>query len=108
VRTALAKAVKNIGGEIVGEATTGSEVIERFAHLQSDVITMDLSMPGVSGVEAIKIISQIDPNVAIIVISGINLQEVREEVFNLGAKMFITKPFDLEKVTSVLSKLINA
>jgi ABC-type nitrate/sulfonate/bicarbonate transport system substrate-binding protein/CheY-like chemotaxis protein len=108
VRAALAKAVKNIGGEIVGEATTGSEVIERFAHLQSDVITMDLSMPGVSGVEAIKIISQIDPNVAIIVISGINLQEVREEVFNLGAKMFITKPFDLEKVTSVLSKTINA
>lgn len=107
VRASLAKAVKDIGGEVVGEATTGSEVIERFAHLQLDVVTMDLSMPGVSGVEAIKIISQIDPNVTIIVISGIDLQEVREEVFNLGANMFITKPFDLEKVTSVLTKAIN-
>ncbi len=59
-----------MGGTVIGEASTGSEAIERFAHLRTDVITMDLSMPGVSGVEAINIIMQIDPTVNIIVISG--------------------------------------
>ena len=102
VRVSLAKAIKSIGGEIVGEATSGSEAIERFAHLRSDVVTMDLSMPGVSGVEAIKIISQIDPEVNIIVISGTDLQEIRDEVFNLGIKMFITKPFRPEQLTKIL------
>ena len=105
VRTSLAQAVKCIGGTIVGEATTGSEVLEKFAHIRADVITMDLSMPGVSGMEAIKIILQIDPDVNIIVISGIDLQEVREEVFQLGAKMFITKPFELNKVSQVLEHI---
>lgn len=105
VRTSLAQAVKRIGGTIVGEATTGSEVLERFAHIGADVITMDLSMPGVSGMEAMKIILQIDPDINIIVISGIDLPEVREEVFQLGAKMFITKPFELKKVSQVLEHI---
>lgn len=107
VRLSLAKAIKKIGGNIVGEASTGSEVIERFAHVRADVVTMDLSMPGVSGVEAINIISQIDPEVNIIVISGTDLQEVRTELFNSGVKMFITKPFEPERVTTILRRRIT-
>ncbi len=63
-------------------------------------------MPGVSGVEAINIIMQIDPTVNIIVISGADLQEVRTELFNNGVKMFITKPFQPEQVTAILQKRI--
>ncbi len=103
VRAALAKAVRFIGGQIIGEAATGSEVIERFAHLRPDVITMDLSMPGVSGIEALKILLQIDPDLAIVVISGTDLREVREEVFHLGVKMFITKPFDPMQVAGIFA-----
>ena len=106
IRLSLAKAIKKIGGNIVGEASTGSEVIERFAHVRADVVTMDLSMPGVSGVEAINIITQIDPEVNIIVISGTDLQEVRAELFNSGVKMFITKPFEPEHVTTILRRRI--
>ncbi|MDY0092005.1 MAG: response regulator [Candidatus Vecturithrix sp.] len=106
VRLSLANAIKKMGGTVIGEASTGSEAIERFAHLRTDVITMDLSMPGVSGVEAINIIMQIDPTVNIIVISGADLQEVRTELFNNGVKMFITKPFQPEQVTAILQKRI--
>lgn len=106
VRLSLTNAIKKIGGQVVGEASTGSEVIERFAHLRTDVITMDLSMPGVSGVEAINIIMQIDPTVSIIVISGIDLQEIRAELFNSGVKMFITKPFQPEQISAVLQNRI--
>ncbi len=94
VRLALAQSVKIIGGEVIGEATTGREAIDKFLELRPNFVTMDLSMPGVSGVEAIASILHQDPTVNIIVISGTNLDEVREEVFNLGVKVFIKKPFD--------------
>lgn len=102
IRNALSKAIEQIGGEVIAEASTGSEVIHKFAFMQPDVITIDLSMPGVSGIEAIKILLQIDPDISIIVISGADLEEVREEVFDLGVKMFISKPFDPLKVATIL------
>lgn len=107
VRLSLSQAVKIIGGEVVGEATTGSEAIEMFTKYQPNFITMDLSMPGVSGVDAITNILQKDPNVNIIVISGTDLDEVREEVFNLGVKMFITKPFDPMRLATVIGSLVS-
>ncbi len=106
VRLALSQAIKIIGGEVIGEATTGREAIELFEKLHPNFITMDLSMPDVSGVDAITSILQEDPQVNIIVISGTNLDEVREEVFNLGVKMFITKPFDPMRVATIIGDLI--
>jgi NitT/TauT family transport system substrate-binding protein len=106
VRVALAQAVKIIGGEVVGEATTGSEAIDKFNRLRPNFITMDLSMPDVSGVDAIKGILKMDPNANIIVISGTNFDELREEVFKLGVKIFITKPFDPMQVATVIGSMV--
>jgi len=106
VRIALKQAVKIIGGEVVGEAITGGDAIEKFLAMRPNFITMDLSMPGVSGVEAINNILKHDPKVNIIVISGTDLDEVREEVFNLGVKMFITKPFDPMRVATIIGSLV--
>jgi NitT/TauT family transport system substrate-binding protein len=106
VRVSLMHAIKILGGDVVGEATTGTEAIEMFKNLRPNFITMDLSMPGVSGVDAIKTISQSDPDVNIIVISGTNLEEVREEVFKLGVKMFITKPFDPMQVATIIGSMV--
>lgn len=106
VRVALSQAVKIIGGEVIGEATTGREAIDKFLELRPNFVTMDLSMPGVSGVEAITSILHKDPTVNIIVISGTNLDEVREEVFNLGVKMFIKKPFDPMQVATIIGSLV--
>ncbi len=107
VRLALSQAVKIIGGEVVAEATTGREAIDFFEKLRPNFVTMDLSMPDVSGVDAITSILQEDPNTNIIVISGTNLDEVREEVFNLGVKMFITKPFDPMRVATIIGELVG-
>jgi NitT/TauT family transport system substrate-binding protein len=106
VRAALAQAVEILGGKVIGEAKTGSEAIDIFARLRPNFIMMDLSMPGVSGVDAVKSILQIDPNVNIVVISGADLQEVREEVFNLGVKIFIVKPFDPLQVAEIIGLLL--
>jgi ABC-type nitrate/sulfonate/bicarbonate transport system substrate-binding protein/CheY-like chemotaxis protein len=106
VRVALTQAVKIIGGEVVGEASNGDEAIDKFKRLHPNFITMDLSMPGVSGVDAIKGILQSDPTANIIVVSGTNLKELREEVFQLGAKVFITKPFDPMQIATIIGSLV--
>jgi NitT/TauT family transport system substrate-binding protein len=107
MRVTLKRVIKNLGGEVIGEATNGNEAIELFAQLRPNVITMDLSMPGVSGVDAIRSILDTDPTASIIVISGANLAELRQQVFDLGVKMFITKPFEPQKVTDVLSAHVS-
>lgn len=106
VRNFLNQTLDLIGAEAVGEAITGNEAIRMFAELRPNFITMDLSMPGLSGVDAIRRILQIDPTVNIIVISGLDLQEVREEVFNLGAKMYLPKPFVPERAAAVIRSIL--
>ena len=106
VRKMLTQAVRVIGGEILGEATSGSEAVEMFTRLRPNVVTMDLSMPGVSGLDAIKRILELDPEVNIIVVSGADLEEVRNEVFELGVKIFITKPFDPALVAEIVGLLL--
>jgi two-component system chemotaxis response regulator CheY len=108
VRTILGQVLEILGGKIVGEAITGDEAIQLFTKFRPNFVTMDLSMPGLSGVDAIRHILQIDPQVNIIVISGLELQEVREEVFTLGAKMYLPKPFDPERAAAVIQSIIDA
>lgn len=106
VRAALAQTIEILGGEVLGEATDGQEAIDLFPRLRPNFVTMDLSMPGVSGVDAIKHILHLAPETNIIVISATNLKEVREEVFDLGVKIFIVKPFDPLHVAEIIGLLL--
>ena len=106
VRSSLAQTVEILGGEVLGEAANGQEAIEMFTELRPNFVTMDLSMPGMSGIDAIKHISQIDPETNIIVISGTYHKELREEVFDLGVKMFIAKPFDPLQIAEIIGLLL--
>ncbi len=107
VRNILDQVLGILNAEKVGEALNGREAIDMFARQRPNFVSMDLAMPGVSGVEAIRHIRKIDPKVNIIVISGIDVPEVREEVFRLGAKMFIRKPFDPEHAAAVIRSLLS-
>jgi two-component system chemotaxis response regulator CheY len=106
VRESLAQTIEILGGEVLGEATTGQEAIESFTRLRPNFVTMDISMPGTSGIDAIKHILQIDPEVNIIVISATDLKELREEVFDLGVKIFIVKPFYPLQVAEIIGLLL--
>lgn len=107
VRNFLHQTLDILGAEVVGEATNGQEAIDLFTQLRPNFVTMDLAMPGLSGVDAIRAIREMAPSTNIIVISGLDMQEVREEVFNLGAKMFIKKPFDPQKAASVIRSMLE-
>lgn len=106
VRASLARTVEILGGDVIGEATTGHEAIDMFVRLRPNFVTMDLSMPGTSGIDAIKQILKIQPDTNVIVISGTDLNEVREEVFDLGVKIFIVKPFEPLLVAEIIGLLL--
>lgn len=106
VRRALAQTVGILGGTLLGEAMTGQQAIDLFDELRPNFVTMDLSMPGLSGIDAIKQILRRAPQTNVIVISATDLQELRDEVFDLGVKIFIVKPFDPLLVAEIIGLLL--
>ncbi|AXI09195.1 two-component system response regulator [Oceanobacillus zhaokaii] len=93
--------------EIIGEAVNGEEAIKLFKELRPELITMDITMPVVNGIDAIKEIMRLDPDANIIVCSAMGQQKVVVEAIEAGAKDFIVKPFDERNVLATISRVLN-
>jgi two-component system chemotaxis response regulator CheY len=91
--------------EIVGEAENGYEAIEKYKELKPDIVTMDITIPGINGVNAIKIIKSFDENAKIIVISALGYASVISSAILAGACDFIVKPFQTENFLKVINRL---
>lgn len=90
--------------EIVGEAQNGQEAVTMYQDLKPDIVTMDITMPVMDGLEAIKAIKDIDPNAQIIVCSAMGQQKMIIDAIEAGAKDFIVKPFKEGRVREAVSK----
>jgi two-component system, chemotaxis family, chemotaxis protein CheY len=101
--------IKNIltdnGFEIVGEAVDGQDAIEKYAELKPDVMTMDIVMPKLDGVNAVKTILASDPSAKIVMCSSLGQQQMVVDAIRAGAKAFITKPFEPPKLLETLTRL---
>ncbi|MBD3309169.1 response regulator [candidate division KSB3 bacterium] len=106
IREIFKSVITVLGGELCGEATTGREAISQYTQLSPDIVIMDLSMPDMTGIEAIEAILKFDPHASIVVLSGSDFPETRQDVFDLGAKMFISKPFKLDVVTTAIQTIV--
>ncbi|HNY12271.1 MAG TPA: response regulator [Candidatus Wallbacteria bacterium] len=95
------------GYEICGEAVDGFDAIEKYKQLKPDLVTMDIIMPKCSGIEALKEIIKADAKARIIVITAIDQREALMDAIKSGAKDFIVKPFDEERVISAISKALK-
>ncbi len=95
------------GHEVVGEAANGLEAIERYKELKPEVVTMDITMPEMNGIDAIKEIRKIDPNATIIVCSAMGQQAMVIEAIQAGAKDFIVKPFQAGRVIEAVQKALK-
>ena len=95
------------GHEVVDEAADGNQAVERYQECKPDLVTMDLTMPNVDGIQAIKKIRSIDPDARIIVCSAMGQQAMVMEAIQAGAKDFIVKPFQIERVISAVDKALN-
>ena len=92
--------------EIVGEAKTGVEAIEMYRDLDPDLVTMDIVMPEMDGVEATKEILQIDPEAVVVVCSALGQEALVIESLAAGARDFLVKPFAADKVFRTLEGLL--
>jgi two-component system chemotaxis response regulator CheY len=91
--------------EVVGEAENGKEAVELYQELKPDIVTMDITMPVMDGLEAIKAIQDIDPDAQIVVCSAMGQQKIVIQAIEMGAKDFIVKPFKKDRVMDSLKKL---
>lgn len=105
MRHALKLVLEKNGYEVVGEAENGEVAIQKFRQLQPDIITMDITMPEMDGVTAIRKIKEIDPAATVVVISAMSQQINVVEAIAAGAKGFIVKPFQEDHVVKTLSGL---
>ncbi len=95
------------GYEIAGEAGNGTEAIARYKQLKPDLVTMDITMPDMNGIEAVKQIRAFDPNAKIVMCSAMGQKVLVLEAIQAGASDFIVKPFRAEQVMEALHKVMS-
>lgn len=101
-RKNVAKVVEMVGGIVIGEATTGREGIEQYFKLKPDFVIMDVSMPEMEGLEALVKIKERDKDARVIIVSSLGYQELVKKALSLGAKHFISKPFEPQKAAEII------
>ena len=95
------------GYNIAGEAENGLKAIEKYNELKPDLVLMDITMPEMDGIEALKKIKESDPNATIIMCSAMGQQAMVIEAIQSGAKDFIVKPFQPERVLEAVKKVVG-
>ncbi|MCL6590081.1 MAG: response regulator [Firmicutes bacterium] len=107
MRKMLRETLEKNGYEIIGEAENGIMGIEKYKELRPDLITMDITMPQMDGINAIKAIHDFDPQAKIVVISSMGQEYLIREAITSGAKGFIIKPFKEKTVIETISEILN-
>jgi two-component system chemotaxis response regulator CheY len=93
------------GWEVVGEAADGAEAVSLYQQLHPDLVTMDLVMPVMGGLEALRQIRALDPDAKVVVVTALDQKQALMESIRDGAIDFIVKPFERQRVLSLLGKL---
>ena len=104
MRMKLKNILEENGYKVVGEAENGVEAIEKFKSDKPDIITMDITMPEMDGVKALREIKQINSEVVAVMCSAMGQQSMVMDAIQAGAIDFIVKPFDTERVLQSMEK----
>jgi two-component system chemotaxis response regulator CheY len=107
MRRMLINILSQGGFEVVGEAENGAEAVELYKQLKPDAITMDITMPEMDGITALKEIIAYDSNAKVVMCSAMGQQFMVVEAIKLGAVDFVEKPFQTEQVVKALHKALN-
>ena len=106
MRMTLIKILQGAGHDVIGEATNGIEALEKYRVLKPDVVLMDITMPERNGLEATKDITEYDPTATVIIVSALGQQDKVFAAIANGAKDFVVKPFEPDKIIQCISKYI--
>ncbi len=94
--------------QVVGEAANGQEAIKKYQELQPELVTMDIVMPVMDGIEATRNILKHDPSVRVVMVSALGQEPLVIESIASGAKDFIVKPFSADKVIKVIDQVMKS
>ena len=106
MRCAIKNMLQGNGFDVIGEAENGMEGILKYKELKPDIVTMDITMPVMSGMDALKSILEYDSKAKIVMISAMGQEHFVKEAVMQGAKSFIVKPFKEESIVLILNKVL--
>ena len=107
MRMKLKDILEKNGYEVAGEAQNGQEAFDKYQAEKPDLVTMDITMPEVDGLQALKMIKQADANAKVVMCSAMGQQGMVMDAIKSGAVDFIVKPFDTERVIQALDKALS-
>src|SRR4026209_2461663 len=107
MRTMVGDILQQAGFEIVGEAETGVQAVEKYRQLRPDLVTMDIVMPDMGGIDAVRGITKVDPPAKVVRWSAMGQQALVVEAIQAGAKDFVVKPFQPSRVLEAVQRLVG-
>jgi two-component system chemotaxis response regulator CheY len=106
MRKMVTDALTKGGHEVIGEAGNGAEAVEQYQSLKPDLTTLDITMPEKDGLSALKDIMALDPSAKVIMCSALGQESKVLESIKLGAKDFVVKPFQADRVLEAIGKAL--
>jgi len=106
MRTMIGDILRQADYDVIGEAETGFEAVDRFKELKPDLVTMDIVMPDMGGIDAVREIVKIDPSARVLMCSAMGQQALVVEAIQAGAKDFIVKPFQPSRVLEAVQRVL--
>ena len=107
MRTMISDILAQSGYEVVGEAETGVQAVEKYKQLKPDLVTMDIVMPDLGGIEAVREIIKFDPAARILMCSAMGQQALVVEAIQAGARDFVVKPFQPSRVLEAVQRVLG-
>ncbi|MFZ5874772.1 MAG: response regulator [Nitrospirota bacterium] len=108
MRTSLKAILEKLGYAVVGMAENGVEAVAKFRDLKPDIVTLDIIMPQMGGLQGLKLLKSVDPNVVVVMVSSMADRESVTECVKAGAAHYLLKPFDQTKVAEVMKQVTDA
>ncbi|WOF15615.1 response regulator [Methanoplanus sp. FWC-SCC4] len=108
MRTLLKNILFSGSHDIVGEAEDGEDAVTKYKALKPDLVTMDVVMPKMNGIEALKAIMTEDPNAKVVMCTAVGQEQMVKLAIKTGAKGYIVKPFQAPKVLEEVNNVLNS
>lgn len=107
IRASLKTMLERNNFEVVGEAENGEMGIYKYKQLKPDIVTLDITMPVMDGIEVLKVIKEYDPKAKMVMVTAMGQEAMVKKAVINGAKSFIVKPFNEKKLVDTLNKVLT-
>jgi two-component system chemotaxis response regulator CheY len=107
MRMTIKQMLEAHGHSVAGEAGDGIEAVKKFIECKPDVVLLDITMPEMNGVEALKRIKELDPDAKVVICSAMGQQAMVAQAIQYGAKDFIVKPFEEDRLIAAVDKIMS-